>query len=204
MAGIIKYLAPIDNASGKIFGLKEKFVSVTRQTGNRIRGCAFMGKRDTVNHPVSEHELEIRSKFSALTKRVAARLKKKDNPRYEADMALFRKQTVFTSFKAWLWDQVKNHLKGIDSVTFGSKTLYPGGKGVELNTSESNKIVLNLIPGTGATLGDITAKINGSNVSNPQLAGDTISLLIPAAEDGAELKFVSLVCEGGSYRVDFA
>mgnify|MGYP003537130052 FL=1 len=47
MAGSIFYLAPVDNASGKIFGKKQKFVAVRRKQGKRQRGCAAMGERST-------------------------------------------------------------------------------------------------------------------------------------------------------------
>ena len=50
MAGTINYLAPVDNASGKIFGKKEKFVAVTRNWGNRRRGCSTTGKRNLKDH----------------------------------------------------------------------------------------------------------------------------------------------------------
>lgn len=203
MAGIIKYLAPIDNASGKIFGLKEKFVSVTRQAGNRIRGCAFMGKRNLVNHPLSADEIARHTAFKAMAARVAARIKK-TSPRYEADLAAFKK-TTFPSLKAYLWDQVKNKLKGIDSVQVGSTVYFPGGKGPELD--DSNNLLLNLIPGTLAGLGDFQIKINGTNCPTAAIdglaQGEVISVSIPASLIGQEMMTVVVNAEGGFYKEEF-
>ena len=47
MAGTITYIAPIEKASGKIFGKKCRFVAVTRKKGNRLNGCAVTGVRTT-------------------------------------------------------------------------------------------------------------------------------------------------------------
>ena len=60
MAGTITYIAPIEKASGKIFGKKCRFVAVTRKKGNRKNGCAVTGQRST---PVSAAELNRRTKF---------------------------------------------------------------------------------------------------------------------------------------------
>ena len=74
MAGTIDYLAPVDNASGKIFGKKEKFVAVTRNWGNRRRGCSTTGKRNLKDHPISQAEKDHRAKFAAVAAMVNARL----------------------------------------------------------------------------------------------------------------------------------
>ena len=62
MAGIITYIAPVEKASGKIFGKKSRFVAVTRKNGNRKNGCAVMGQRTT---PVTPEEVARREKFAA-------------------------------------------------------------------------------------------------------------------------------------------
>ena len=46
MAGIITYIAPVEKASGKIFGRKSRFVAVTRKKGI-INGCSVTGVRTT-------------------------------------------------------------------------------------------------------------------------------------------------------------
>ena len=71
MAGKINYLAPVDNASGKIFGKKQRFVAVTRKKGDRIRGCAVTSPRSTTP---SASELAHRQKFGAVATATQARL----------------------------------------------------------------------------------------------------------------------------------
>ena len=58
MAGSIFYLAPVENASGKIFGKKQVFVAVRRVWGKRKKGCSVTGERDLVNHPMTEDEMK--------------------------------------------------------------------------------------------------------------------------------------------------
>ena len=62
MAGKITYMAPIDNASGKIFGKKQRFVAVTRVKGQQPRGCMVMGTRTSA--PTAD-ELTQRAIFKA-------------------------------------------------------------------------------------------------------------------------------------------
>ena len=86
MAGTINYLAPVDNASGKIFGKKQKFVAVTRKKGNRIRGCAVTGVRTTKPTAL---ELQHRIKFAAV--RTATLARKEDPTKVAADQANYAK-----------------------------------------------------------------------------------------------------------------
>ena len=65
MAGKITYMAPIDNASGKIFGKKNKFISVTRSWGNRQKGCSIQGQRNYITNPLTQDEQAQRSAFKA-------------------------------------------------------------------------------------------------------------------------------------------
>ena len=71
MAGTITYIAPVEKASGKIFGKKCRFVAVTRKKGNRKNGCAVTGQRST---PVSAAELARQKKFSNVAAATRARL----------------------------------------------------------------------------------------------------------------------------------
>ena len=71
MAGIIVYSAPVEKASGKIFGKKCRFVAVTRKKGNRKNGCAVTGQRST---PVSAAELARQKKFGNVATATRARL----------------------------------------------------------------------------------------------------------------------------------
>ena len=63
MAGSVFYLAPVDNASGKIFGKKQKFVAVRRKRGKRQRGCAVIGERTT---PYGASELAWQEMFAQI------------------------------------------------------------------------------------------------------------------------------------------
>lgn len=205
MAGIIKYLAPIDNASGKIFGLKEKFVSVTRQTGTRIRGCAFMGKRDIINHPVTPEELARQEAFKAGAAIVAVR-RKKTNPRYPFDMKLFHNQTKFTSFQGWLWNEVKNNTVGLDYAVIKQQAVYPGADPVEIDLSSFSTIDVKLLPGTGEKLRgqQFQVKVNGVLCSNAVVNGDLLSINnLPASLDGQTLNTVVLLTETDTYRLDY-
>ena len=71
MAGTITYIAPVEKASGKIFGKKCRFVAVTRKKGNRKNGCAVTGQRST---PMSALEIRRHKKFGDVAKATRARL----------------------------------------------------------------------------------------------------------------------------------
>ena len=101
MAGSITYLAPVDNASGKIFGKKQKFTAVTRTTGKRRRGCSATGQRDLKNKPYTEAELARRAKFGAVAK--ATHLRMKDPEKQAADSAAFRAQIQYDSLYSFIW-----------------------------------------------------------------------------------------------------
>ncbi len=98
MAGSIFYLAPVDNASGKIFGKKQKFVAVRRLTGKRQRGCSVMGERST---PVSDEEKQYRTYWGQVASAVAARMK--DPVKQPQDQAAFKAQTEYPTLRAYLW-----------------------------------------------------------------------------------------------------
>ena len=99
MAGSVFYLAPVDNASGKIFGKKQKFVAVRRLTGKRQRGCAVTGERTT---DFSEAELAHQAKFKAVGAAVRARMK---NPNtLPADQEAFKAQSKYVTFYRYLWN----------------------------------------------------------------------------------------------------
>ena len=104
MAGKIEYIAPIENASGKIFGKKSRFTAVTRTFGKRRRGCAVTGQRDIKNHPYTETELARRAKFGAVSK--ATHLRMKDPSMQAADSAAFRAQTQYDSLYSFIWHLV--------------------------------------------------------------------------------------------------
>ena len=70
MAGKITYIAPVEKASGKIFGRKSRFVAVTRKKGI-INGCAVTGVRST---PVTILEMKRRKKFADVSTATRARL----------------------------------------------------------------------------------------------------------------------------------
>ena len=69
-AGKITYIAPVEKASGKIFGKKSRFVAVTRKKGI-INGCAVTGVRST---PVTILEMKRRKKFADVSTATRARL----------------------------------------------------------------------------------------------------------------------------------
>ena len=104
MAGSITYLAPVDNASGKIFGKKQKFTAVTRTTGKRRRGCSATGQRDLKNKPYTEVELARRAKFGAVSK--ATHLRMKDPEKQAADSAAFRAQHEYDTLYSFIWHLV--------------------------------------------------------------------------------------------------
>ena len=102
MAGTITYLAPVDNASGKIFGKKEKFIAVTRNWGKRQRGCSATGQRDLKNHPYTEKEQAIHTKFTAVA--AATRLRMADPSKMADDSEAFRTQTEFKTLYRFLFN----------------------------------------------------------------------------------------------------
>ena len=102
MAGIISYLAPVDNASGKIFGKKQKFMAVKRTWGNRQRGCAVTGERDMKNHPLTEKEKAIRAKFTAVS--AATRERMQDPTKLPQDQQAFAAQSKYKTFYRFVWN----------------------------------------------------------------------------------------------------
>ena len=110
MAGKIEYIAPIENASGKIFGQKSRFVAVTRNWGNRQKGCSVMGVRDLKNHPYTEKELAHRAKFAAVC--AATRSRMADPSQAAADMAAFKAQTKYKTLYRYVFRQEWNNYEG--------------------------------------------------------------------------------------------
>ena len=105
MAGKITYLAPVDNASGKIFGKKERFVAVRRLTGKRQRGCAVTGVRTSA---VTEKESAWRAKFAEICNATHERMA---DPAYMAsDQAAFNKQSKYDSLYQFVWNACKEEL----------------------------------------------------------------------------------------------
>ena len=84
MAGIITYIAPIEKASGKIFGKKSRFVAVTRKSGSRPNGCAVTGVRST---PIKASEKAQRQKFAYVAN--AARERMQDPQQLAIDQAAY-------------------------------------------------------------------------------------------------------------------
>ena len=100
MAGSIFYLAPVDNASGKIFGKKHKFVAVRRKQGKRQRGCAAMGERST---KFSQDELNRQDRFGAVS--VATKNRMMDPEHLAADQVAFAKQSKYKTLRQYVWHQ---------------------------------------------------------------------------------------------------
>ena len=109
LAGKITYLAPVDNASGKIFGKKEKFIAVTRNWGNRRRGCTASGKRNLKDHPYTEKEVSHRSKFATISRMVTARMA--DPSKMTEDQQAFREQTEYDTMRKFLWHLIAAELE---------------------------------------------------------------------------------------------
>lgn len=100
MAGKLIYMAPIENASGKIFGKKERFISVKRSFGNKQKGCAVSGTRNLMTHPVTENEKAQRDSFKA-----AAALRKLviDTPSKKASwMERFQEQDKYATLNGYI------------------------------------------------------------------------------------------------------
>ena len=118
MAGSVFYLAPVDNASGKIFGLKQKWMAVRRLTGKRQRGCAVTGERTT---PYSQDEMAHQEKFKAVA--AATRLRMKDPGKVMQDQAAFKEQTKYKTFYRFVfnleWEAYEAELRSLEN---GAKT----------------------------------------------------------------------------------
>ena len=104
MAGSIFYLAPVENASGKIFGKKQKFIAVRRLAGDRKRGCSVQGERTT---KFSQDELAHQDKFTAVVKSTRSRMK--DPSKVMADQAAYKAvQSQYKSFYQYVFRQEWN------------------------------------------------------------------------------------------------
>ena len=103
MAGSILYLAPVENASGKIFGKKQVFVAVRRVWGKRQKGCSVTGERDLKNHPVTQKELDLRKKFSAVSIATTNRLA--DAEQMPIDQMAFKAQTKYKTLRQYVFNQ---------------------------------------------------------------------------------------------------
>ena len=103
MAGSIFYLAPVENASGKIFGKKQVFVAVRRVWGKRKKGCSVTGERDLKNHPVTKKETDHRTKFGAVSIATAARLA--DPTKMQADQLAYKAQTKYKTLRQYVFNQ---------------------------------------------------------------------------------------------------
>ena len=102
MAGTITYIAPVEKASGKIFGKKCRFVAVTRKKGNRRNGCAVTGVRTTKRTP---NELAVQAKFKAV--QAAVRLRLQDPEYISVDQAAYNaNKHLYTSLWHYVWKQV--------------------------------------------------------------------------------------------------
>ena len=102
MAGTITYIAPIEKASGKIFGKKCRFVAVTRKKGNRLNGCAVTGVRTTKLTP---NELAVKAKFKAV--QAAVRLRLQDPEYISVDQAAYNaNKHLYNSLWHYVWKQV--------------------------------------------------------------------------------------------------
>ena len=101
MAGSIFYLAPVENASGKIFGKKQVFVAVRRVWGKRKKGCSVTGERDLKNHPISQAEKDHQTKFAAVAAMVNARLA--DPNQMPLDQLGFKGQTKYETLRQYVW-----------------------------------------------------------------------------------------------------
>jgi hypothetical protein len=102
MAGTIEYIAPVENASGKIFGKKSRFVAVKRNWGHRRKGCSVTGQRNLKDHPYTSAETATKSAFAAVSAAVRARLA--DASQQAADQAAFRAQTKYDTLYRYIWN----------------------------------------------------------------------------------------------------
>ena len=101
MAGIIEYIAPVENASGKIFGKKSRFIAVTRNWGKRRRGCSVAGQRNMKDHPLTQSEIDLQTKFGAVAKAVNARLA--DPNQAPLDQMAFKEQSKYKTLRQYVW-----------------------------------------------------------------------------------------------------
>jgi hypothetical protein len=108
MAGSIFYLAPVENASGKIFGKKQPWVAVRRVWGSRKKGCSVAGERDLVNHPYTESEIAQQTKFGTIARMVTARMA--DPSKMTEDQQAFREQTDYDTRRKFLWHLIQEEL----------------------------------------------------------------------------------------------
>ena len=99
MAGKITYIAPVEKASGKIFGKKSRFVAVTRKTGQRLNGCAVTGVRTT---PVTSSEKARRQKFGNVSTLTRERMQ--DPTRLPQDQQAFAAQSKYKTFYRFVWN----------------------------------------------------------------------------------------------------
>ena len=106
MAGSIFYLAPVENASGKIFGKKQVFVAVRRVWGKRKKGCSVTGERDLKNHPITQAEKDHQAKFAAVAAATNARLA--DPNQMPIDQMAFKAQSKYTTLRQYVWNQEWN------------------------------------------------------------------------------------------------
>ena len=109
MAGTIEYIAPVENASGKIFGKKSRFIAVKRTYGNRRKGCAVTGQRDLVNHPYTESEVAQQTKFGTISRMVTARMA--DPSKMTEDQQAFREQSEYDTMRKFLWHLIAAELE---------------------------------------------------------------------------------------------
>ena len=108
MAGKITYIAPVEKASGKIFGKKSRFVAVTRKSGSRPNGCAVTGVRST---PVKASEKAQRQKFGYVTS--AARERMQDPQQLALDQAAYAAvKHQYNSFWHYVFKQEWNAYEG--------------------------------------------------------------------------------------------
>ena len=108
MAGKITYIAPVEKASGKIFGKKSRFVAVTRKTGQRLNGCAVTGVRTT---PVTSSEKARRQKFGNVSTLTRERMQ--DPEQLALDQAAYAAvKHQYNSFYHYVFKQVWNEYEG--------------------------------------------------------------------------------------------
>ena len=105
MAGSVFYLAPVDNASGKIFGKKQKWMAVRRLAGKRQRGCSVTGERTTA---VTEKEQTWRTQFAQIA--AATRERLQDPSFMASDQAAFIKQSKFKTIRAFVFNICKDEV----------------------------------------------------------------------------------------------
>lgn len=102
-----EFAYPVDAIHGKVSKHSRVIHSCTASGGQTTY---LQGKRNLVEHPVSQDELDAQDLFTRRTKAVAAR-RKKTASTYAADMAAYRAQlngdNPVKGFQAYLWSLVK-------------------------------------------------------------------------------------------------